>query len=165
MDARKKALSLLAYGPRSKEDLYNRLLDKGFPKEDVREALAEMEALGFVNDGRLAADYVAYAIESKAYGQYRIIRDLVSKGIDETLAERAYKNYLQERREQSINNELDEEDVDLENAVATLEKRMERTGLDPDDLDHGDIRRLSGYLERRGFSFDVIDKAFERVRQ
>ncbi|MCL2702941.1 MAG: recombination regulator RecX [Defluviitaleaceae bacterium] len=161
-EAQRKALRLLSYGPRSKMGLYQKLRDTGFDHGPAEAAVDAMEAQGFVNDEKMAADYVALAIESKAHGRYRIIQELTRRGISKDLAETAYETYVTELAEQSADGE--EADIDLENAVASLEKRMRQTGLEPDELDAGDIRRLTGFLHRRGFSFGTIRRAFSRIQ-
>jgi regulatory protein len=163
INAQKKALRLLSYGPRSKKGLYQRLRDSGFDHEPAEEAVSSMEGQGFINDEKMAADYVAYAVESKAYGRYRVIQELLSRGIDKALAESAYEGYMDERRGQSYDE--DDADPELENAVNTLSKRMRQTGLEPDELDAGDMRRLIGFLHRRGFSFDTIRRAFAKIEE
>jgi len=154
-----KALRLLSYGARSRRGLYEKLKEAGFDDVVCLEAISYAEEQGFVNDEKMAADFAAFAVESKAYGKYRVINELINKGIDRELAESAYSAYVNEREEDG------DIDVDLENAVVTLEKRMRQTRVEPDELDEGDIRRLTGYLHRRGFSFGVISRAFAKVKE
>jgi SOS response regulatory protein OraA/RecX len=120
-----------------------------------------MEGQGFINDEKMAASLTAYLIESKGYGRYRVIKELTDRGICADLAESAYNAYIDERS----SGEDDEFDIDLDNAAAALEKRMRRLRLEPSELDDGDIRRLTGFLHRRGFSFGTISRAFAKVRE
>jgi regulatory protein len=158
--ARLKALKLLSYSARSEKGLYQRLRDAGYGNDAAQFAVSCMIEQGFVDDEKMAADYVAFAVERKAFGRYRVVQELVNKGINKDTAESAYESYVEEHA-------ADEDycGIDLDNAAAALEKRMRQTGLDSDELDEGDMRRLTGYLYRRGFSFEVIRQAFERVKK
>ncbi|MCL2407905.1 MAG: recombination regulator RecX [Defluviitaleaceae bacterium] len=164
-NARKKALQLLSYGPRSRRGLTERLIKAGYTDNDIIEAiLIDMEGLGFVNDVKMAADYVAYAVESKGYGRYRILNELDCRGIEKDIAEESYNNYITQR-EAEADGEFDRNAVDTENATSALKKRLQQTGLDADELDHADVRRLTAFLHRRGFSFDVISRAFKGIKE
>jgi regulatory protein len=157
-----KSLRLLSYGAKSRRKLIQKLMESGFDEDVAEQAVLDMEDRGYIDDAKMAADYVAYAVESKAYGRYRVIQGLTEKGVCRELAENAYNNYIDEHAE--LTDDGEEVDIDLENAAATLEKRMRQTRLDIDELDEGDIRRLTGYLHRRGFSFNTINKAFNKIR-
>ena len=159
-EAKLKAMRVLSYGSKSKDALYDKLLDADFTNDAAAAAVACMEELGYINDERMALDYVAYAVESKAFGRARIVNDLCRKGISESIAEAAYDKYEQDRRA-----EPNSFDFELQNAVQILQKRLRQLGLDADDLDYGDYRRLKGFLHRRGFDFDLIDKAFKELKE
>jgi len=154
-----KALRLLTYGARSKAGLYRKLRDAGHNHEPAEAAIVYCEGQGLINDKKMAASYVAYAVESKRYGKHRVLQELYNRGIDRELAQEAYETYIDE------NTFDDEGDIDLENAVETLEKRMRQKGLEADDLDFDERRRLTDYLHRRGFSFGTISRAFAEIQE
>ncbi|MDR1705097.1 MAG: RecX family transcriptional regulator [Clostridiales bacterium] len=153
-----RALKVLAYGPRSRSGMVDKLTQAGFSQETACAAAREMESRGYINDYSMAKDYAEQAMERKKHGKSRIVFDLKGKGIDGDTAERAVEDYLLEVR--NAGGDGEEYDPELEGAVELLKNRMERQGLDPDDLDFADRNRLYGFLARRGYSSGVISKAF-----
>lgn len=151
--ARLRALRLIGVKARSVAGLLARLVEDGFSRDAAQSAVFAMEDAGYVDDVKMADDYVAYAAESKGHGRHRIVNDLAQRGVDISVAEAAYARYVNDRGV----------DVDLGNAQAALKKRMDQLGLDVHEIERDDMRRLSGYLVRRGFSFDTIRQAFECI--
>lgn len=77
-------LSRREYG---EEELFSRLLQKGFSEPEAREALQRCQDLGLQNDERFA-EVVCRTRIRQGYGPARIERDLKQKGIDHQLIKR-----------------------------------------------------------------------------
>ncbi len=139
-DLRKRALDaalhLLAYRPRSEHEIRTRLLRRGLPPDAVAAAIEKLRGYGYVDDAAFAKSWV----ESRAGGSPRggrlITRELRGKGVDvETVAEAVAA--------------LPEEDAARQAAL----KKVRGLG----GLDYQTFRtRLAGYLQRRGFGYEVI---------
>jgi len=80
------ALRMLAGKRLTKAQLAKKLRDRGFAPDVVREAVAECERRKYLDDRTFAQLFVASAIEKKAIGPLRLMRDLVKQGIDGDLA-------------------------------------------------------------------------------
>ena len=137
--ARKKALRLLEHMDRTEKGLTEKLFQAGFSEEAVSDALAWVKELGYVNDARYAENYISSRIHEKS--RQRIFQDLYRRGIGSAEASAAWEEVC----------ELEEPDERAMIRSAVLRKYA------PDsELDEKEIRRLYGYLARRGFRAEDI---------
>lgn len=132
--ARKKALSLLAHMDRTEEGLCKKLSQAGFSPEEIQDAVEYAKSFGYVNDLRYAGNYIASRMGMKS--RQKIMQELFQKGIDRKTAEEAW--------------ELEAEFGEPDEKAAIrreIEKKYERGA----SLDEKQMRRLYGFLARRGF--------------
>ncbi|MBF0558656.1 MAG: regulatory protein RecX [Nitrospirae bacterium] len=143
-DALKYALRLLGYSDRSVGEMRQKLAGKGFPDEVIDKTLSYLEEKGFVDDRKLAE-----LLRNDAVGR----RHLGAQGVRSYLLRRGFAK--------DIADEMSVADNDyLGSAMQLVEKRMRSMG----HLDSNTIkRRLWGLLARRGYAFDEIRKALEKI--
>ena len=135
-DARRKAMRLLEHMDRTEKGLREKLRQAGFTSQAVDHALTYVEAYGYIDDERYARTYIAYRMDIKS--RQKIIRELMGKGIDRKTAINAWE-------EEAALNMPDEKEI----LYRTIEKKYP-----PDtELDEKKMRRLYGYLVRRGFGY------------
>ena len=138
------ALRMLAGKRLSKAQLRKKLRDRGFAPEAVNEAVAECERRRYIDDRTFAQLFVASALEHKAIGPLRLMRDLIKQGIDADLA-----------REVIAETE-DGHDERLQRAIERLE--MTRPGERFD--------RLARRLVNLGFTAPAVARALrERAKR
>ena len=130
------AMRMLAAQPRSVNELLRRLRDRGHNPVAAAEAVGRLENKGLLDDAQFSRHFARVRL-SRGHGQPRILTDLLSRGVERRMAERA------------IDEVADQEGVDsLEAARTVAEKRLQQLG---DDLPPGKLkRRLLTYLARRG---------------
>ena len=141
------ALRLIGQRMQSERELRTKLGRKEYGPGVIDAVVEDCERLGYLDDAKFAAARAADAANLKKHGRQRAVQELLVKGVErgtaETAADAAYA------------------DVDpVEAAVALAEKR--RPSLARLDRPAA-VRRLSGYLQRRGFDFDTVRTAVERV--
>lgn len=143
------AIRLLAARPRSVRELLWRLRQHGLNPAAVAKAVGGLEARGLLNDEEFARHFVRVR-SAKGHGPSRLLTDLLAKGVERKLAQRA------------IDEVLEAEGVDpLEQARGLALKRLGQLGKLPPQKRR---RRLLGYLERRGFrGHDVREMVAEIV--
>jgi len=138
--AKNAAYRLLTYRPRSRAELIGKLKDKGFDGTVIEAVLADLERYGYVNDRQFAEQWAAGRLRLRGFGRRRVERELRDKGIErdiiaETLA--------------SVCND----DIEMRTARASAEKKLKiLRSFDRETC----RRRLAAFLERKGFSYDII---------
>ena len=141
-EARKKALRLLEHMDRTEKGLTDRLLRAGFSEELAEDAVSYVKDYGYINDRRYALNYIMYRIHDKS--RQKIFQELSGKGIDRQTIQDAW-----------------EEAEELERALLCqmIEKKYEPGA----ELDEREMRRLYGYLARRGFRSGDIFSVLEEM--
>ncbi len=130
------AIRLLAARPRGVNELLRKLRDRGHDPSAAAEAVGRLEAKEILDDSAFARHFARVRL-SRGHGPSRILTDLLAKGVDRRLAERA------------IDTVIDQEAIDIQVAARMLaEKRACQLG----DLPRRKMKqKLLGYLARRGY--------------
>lgn len=146
--AHRAALRAVARRAHARLDLRRRLLQKQHPPAAVDAALARLVAAGLLDDERFAVDYArAKATRGGGRGPARLLRDLLTQGVERRMAEAAVRTALAE------------EGIDPARAVRDLAARRARQleGLPP----AAKRRRLTAFLLRRGFRGQEVRELVE----
>jgi len=130
--ARVAALKLLALRRLTEAQLWKKLETRGYPDEQIAEAIEACKRDGYVDDRLFASLYVEGA--RKAVGDRRLIAELVKRGIDREAAARSV------------------EDAPLDQA-ARIEAAYERLMRTKSTLSYQSAART---LERLGFPTSLI---------
>lgn len=142
--ARVVAFRFLGYSARSRAEIEKRLERDEFPPEIITQVLGEMEASGYLNDTKFAQDWVEDRAERKRYGRTRLASELNRKGIDS----------------ETIHQALDtvDEESEFRRALRAAEAKWDTETLQRlEFLDRQtEKRRIAGFLQRRGFSWQTI---------
>jgi regulatory protein len=139
-DLRKRALNaalhLLASRPRSEAEMRTRLLRRELPHDVVTDTPARLREYGYVNDAEFARFWVESRSGANPRGRYVVQRELREKGVSQETADTAME-------------ELTEE--------ASAERAARKKLRSLRGLEYQDFRnRLTGYLVRRGFGYEVV---------
>ncbi|MEE9203234.1 MAG: regulatory protein RecX [Dehalococcoidia bacterium] len=137
------ALHLLSYRPRSRAELRQRLLRRGFPAQGVEEELERLAQQGLVDDAAFARSW-REAREGMSPRSARLIQgELRRKGVDPEAAAEATRG-------------LDDEEAAYRAAI----KKAPRWA----SQDYMGFRRKAGdFLHRRGFSYEVVRHTVDRL--
>ena len=141
---RERALRIISARPMSERELFDRLVEKGETEQNAACTVAWLLELHFLND----ADYAAMLVRrcaAKGYGARRARDELYRRKVPKELWDGALEA-------------LPEADETLDRLL-----RARLRGASPDDRDA--MRRASGALLRRGYSWDEIKAAAERLRE
>lgn len=145
-DARRKAMRLLEHMDRTERGLRDKLRQAGFSQLAVDYALSYVESYGYIDDERYARTYIAYRMNTKS--RQKIIQELISKGVDKETVAAAWE-------EEAALNMPDEREI--------LYRTIEKKYCPDTELNEKEMRRLQGYLIRRGFSYSDIKSALENM--
>lgn len=147
--AKDRAFHLLSFRARSCREVRDRLKEKGYDPRVVEEVIADLQRLSLLNDDEFARSWIRDRLQTKPMGRRRLRQELQKKGIDPELIEQAIEDGFR-----------DVDEVEL--AVSLLRQREARYR----GLNEGKARRrMADFLARRGFSWEVITAAMERVKK
>lgn len=146
--AKNVAYRYLTIRPRSRKELADKLRDKEFADPVIAAVLEHVTRLAYLDDGKFAAQWAASRVRSRGFGRRRVEQELRIKGISREII----KNTL---------NALLEEAPEAETARKEAEKKLKTlTRFEPEVR----RRRLAGFLERKGFSSEIIRNILHTVR-
>jgi regulatory protein len=138
-DALECALRFLGYRPRSAAEVHNHLISRGYSAAAAAEALEKLHSLSYLNDETFARNWAASKFTGRGYGPKRIEQELRSKGIREAVIRDVLRETCDPRRE-------------ADRARSLLAKKFDSQNL----ADPKKVRRAVGFLQRRGYSSEVI---------
>lgn len=143
-NALRHAFRLLGYKDRSENEMYERLIKKGFSGKVAEEVVAYLRDRGFIDDRRFAETLKKNAVDKKYLGKRGTRNYLMSKGIPSVIADEI----------------LGSEDDYLDAAKMLVEKKIRNMkNIDEDAIK----RRLWGMLLRKGFSVDTVKKVVKSL--
>lgn len=137
-----KALRYLVFRPRSIKEMVDRLLKHGFEKVTIDLTINRLLEQKFLNDMEFAKSWIESRQKYKGKSKFILKRELQKKGIEEEIIEKL----------------LSESSSDLETAKALFEKKKGRY----ENLPKLEFKaKISQYLGRRGFSWDIIKEVLK----
>ena len=146
-NARRRAIRFLVYRDRSRNEITCYLRGKKFSTNVIDETLTFLENNKYVNDASFAMQFGRSRIVNKKIGRLRLGLELEHKGIERKTIDETLN---------SLYEEFDEKTV----AVSCLKKKLktfESTGSE------GDRRRITKFLERKGFPSGIICQVVTRL--
>lgn len=146
--AKDYAFKLLSYRPRSIKEIRDRLKKKDYSSKVILEVIKSLKRLKFLNDKEFAQMWVESRIKTRPMGRYRLQQELIQKGIDRDLIEKTLSSYREEG--------------EIKLARELAQRKLGRSYQNLDKITTK--RRLYGFLQRRGFSYDTIQEVMKEVR-
>ncbi len=139
---KEKALRLLEFRNHSAGELRKKLKIAGALDEDIERVIDFLEEYNLINDEEYAKRLALDLKNLKKFGERRIRSELLSRGINSEFVEEAISE-LPEFEEDQL--------------LKLVEKRLKG------DFEKKSKERVMRYFVGRGYSFDEIKKAIEKV--
>ena len=137
------ALGFLGYRPRSHAEVEAYLVRRKASPAVTRTVIARLAAVGLVDDDAFARYWVENRESFRPRGRRSLRFELRRKGVPDTVVE-------------SATQEIDETD----SAYRAAQERAQRLS----SLDYPVFRRrLGGFLQRRGFDYEVVKETVDRL--
>jgi regulatory protein len=143
--AKDRALNFLSYRDRSEKEIQTKLKDVGYDEQIIDWVLKELKRLKFLDDKRFAQSYAQTQMITRPMGEYFLKRELKQKGIDSELIEQTVEKIYEEKDQFSV-------------AIELAQQRKKRY-QNIDDMKMK--KRVSDFLLRRGFGWDVVSEVLE----
>lgn len=140
--AKERALYLLKSSGKTESWMKKKLSDCGYPEDAVEYAMNFLKEYGFINDRDYADSYIRSYGEKKSRRQ--LVYDLQQKGV--------CQEYIEEAFSQS---KVDDE----ESARQLLCKRLRGKR----EISYEEKGRLSAYLGRKGYSYEIINRVMREL--
>ena len=134
------ALNLLSYRQRSEKEIYTSLKRKNFEDHYINNAIDYCKENNYINDQAFAEAFVRDKINLNKLGSERIRYELILKGISKDIIDSVL---ILDRNEQY---------------ETALELAMKKLNSYKNDDKNSIYRKLSGFLQRKGYSYDIISK-------
>lgn len=138
--AKMRAMNLLKSRAYTRMQLLNKLTEGGYPEELAKYAVDYVESFGYVNDEQYVRDFIDYNKERKT--RRRMLADLTCKGIS--------KQFF----DQIFDEEVGEDRTDFERKQ--IKEWIRKKNFSPDEASMEDMRKMTAFLYRKGFSVDTI---------
>ncbi|MDM8534917.1 RecX family transcriptional regulator [Clostridiaceae bacterium HSG29] len=139
-----KALNYISYQDRTIKEVKDKLYSNEYLDSTINNVIKELLKLHYIDDFEYAKRYIGYKI--KETGKYKIKNKLIEKGIDENIIEELLMDYS--------------EDEEYESAYKIANKKNSQYG----DIDYKKrYSRLSGFLNRKGYSYQTIYRVMSDI--
>jgi regulatory protein len=144
--AKQRALGLISYRPRSVMEVHRRLQRAGVDEKTIGEVVTSLQQAGLLDDASFSKSWVESRLEASPRSKRMIAWELRQKGVSESAIHASLGD---------VNDE--------ESAYRLAQKRWPRVAQLHPALERK--RKLTEYLARHGFTYDVIENVIARLEQ
>jgi regulatory protein len=137
---RDKVLQLLSKRARTRHQMATALESMAIESSIQRGILSELEELGLIDDARFTREYVKLKVEVRRLGPYRLRHDLKRLGVHKTIVDEV----LDETFDTEVQMEMAKDVAGRRTGGARVDEKV--------------ARRISGFLQRKGFDFEVVNR-------
>ncbi|MCT4566013.1 MAG: RecX family transcriptional regulator [Maledivibacter sp.] len=139
------AIKLLSYRQRSEKEINDRMKQKGYEGEVIDKTIGWLREYSLVDDMDFAKEYTK--AKAKKYGKSRIKMELSRKGVGDDI----------------ITNILEDELNFEKQYNAALQQAKKKVKAYKGEERQAVYRKLGSYLQRRGFSYEIISKILKEL--
>ncbi len=139
------ALNLLNHRWRTEKEIRDKLTNKNYDENIIKNTIAYLKNQNLINDKRFAETYTEEKIRLKKLGSYRIKHELYNKGISQEIIDETIEKYCHNEYERAL---------ELAKKKITSYKNDDKNAI---------YRKLGGYLQRRGYSYDCISSILREL--
>ena len=133
-----RGLTLLEYRPRTVQQMYRALLQRGFGEAEAEDAVARLVRIGYLNDTLYAQDFVQSTLR-KGQGMRKACWELRARGVQDETVRQAVE-------------EIDEQD-EFDAALMFGKKMWQRTeNMEPRPR----AAKIARALAARGFGYETV---------
>lgn len=144
-NAKSKAYNYLSFRQRTTKELRTYLLEKEFSISTAEQVINLLTEAGYIDDFEFAKIYIRDKSTYKNFGPYRLKNELIQKGISKEFIEIAIKEEYHEELQELI-------DLVKSKYSSIIHENSQKR-----------YRRIGGFLQRRGHSFETIKKVLDSI--
>lgn len=139
------ALHFLSYRQRTEKEIYTKLKTKGYEEQHIAKAIQYCKERKYIDDENFAINFIKDKININKFGPNRIKRELISKGVSVEIIDKL------------LNMDSDEE------YEIAMELALKKISSYRNDTKEAKYRKLGGFLQRRGYSYDVVSRILKKI--
>ena len=143
--AKDQALRYLGYRQRSEKEIRDKLNKIGFSEDIIGNTILYLKEYNLVDDLEFAKYFAKDKINLNGFGPQRIKHELYRKGISSDIIQKVL-----------------EEDKD-EEYLRALELGKKKLPSYKNDDRNAKYRKLGGYLQRKGYSYECVSKVLKEL--
>ncbi len=143
--AKAVAVRYLTLKLRTEAEVASKLISDGFEREIVKKVLEELKSMGYINDELYAQKYIYDRSKLKPQSKRMLKMDLKRRGISDQIIDSVLENW-----------QIDE----LSLAESLVRRKFGKYDLEDEKI----MKRAYSFLHHRGFDFDTINEAINRVK-
>ncbi|HWQ73080.1 MAG TPA: regulatory protein RecX [Desulfitobacteriaceae bacterium] len=154
------ALNILSRRTVTRYELEKYLRDKNVVSEKITETISRLIDWGYLNDGRLAAEYCQ--LHSGRHSRLRIRKDLLLRGLDKILVEEVLSTSYPQDQELQLCMDLARRILERESYRLAKQKMREKVNnkIPRKILLHN---KVSVKLARLGYPYEMINKVLSSL--
>ena len=142
-DIKCKIIVLLSYRQRSKKELKDVFVSKGYKIKNVLKVIDELEERKYLNDTLFAKMMASHLIKEKKLGKYLVEQKLFQHGIDSSVTDPIISDLLKKHPQSK-----------------TIKEILKKRNIFKGNSLKNKIKMIN-YLKRKGFRFDDINHVIE----
>lgn len=146
------ALRYLSFRMRTLHEMKKYLGEKGFSEEEIETLIKKYEQSGYLDDEEYCRQYIRYGLK-KGKSRKRIHYELCQKGVDVSVAENSFEDFLEEEAP----------DYDEKSRALSEAEKVIRAAGQP--LTEKLLGRAARRLQSKGYSSDVIYSVLRELRK
>lgn len=139
------AIKLLSYRWRSEKEIRDKMNEKDYEVDVIDTTINYLYDQNLLNDKRFAETFVRDKINFNKWGSYRIKQELYMKGISNNIIDEILEEYCDSEYDMAMT---------LANKKISSYKNDDRNSV---------YRKLGGFLQRKGYSYDVVSKVLKEL--
>lgn len=137
-------LRYLRYRPRTTFEVKNHLLKKGFSEEVIKRVVERLCEMKYLDDYNYALEWLSYQVSNGKNGPRLLVYKLKQKGVPPDLIKEALK-----------------EKFDPVTELETVKNIIAKKYGDISNLTYKEKQKAGAYLQRKGFSYEIITKMLD----
>lgn len=142
------SLILLSSRVRTEKEIIQKMKLKGYEEDTIQGVIKKLTELGYINDEVFAEMYTEDKQKLGKLGGNRIKQELMQKGVSREIA-------------QKVVEERTDKDEEYETALEIGTRKYEQTYHK--DEKRKAYQKLSAFLVRKGYSFDIVSRVVKEI--
>ena len=141
------AIRIIERSQKSENEVYKKLLEKGYEEEACASAIAFLKEYSYIDDSKYVGMYIRDRVKSQ--GQNKIKYDLIRKGISVDIIKLGFEENI-------------DEDAEFIAALNLAKKRYDILAKRETDK-YKLSQKLYRFLVTKGYAFDLVSKIVKKV--